>query len=357
MAYLPLSTANLPDPVIDPAQGASPEDYFNTVLYTGNGTSGRSITVGFQPDWVWVKNRGIARDHTISDAVRGAQLNLSSNTTGAEYSDAQGILSFDTNGFTVGNVGRVNEASQPIVAWNWKANGSGVTNTDGSITSTVSANTDSGFSIVSYTTATSTAGTIGHGLSQAPEMVIKKCRGSSGVNVWGVYHQATGAGGYLLLNSTAAYTANTPTWNNTAPTSSVFSMGTGWGTSDDFIAYCFHSVEGFSKFGSYVGNGSADGPFVDTGFRPSFLLIKNASASFNWIMTDSIRNTSNIDANWKWLYPHLNVAENSPSVLVDYTSNGFKLRSSGADLNGSGNTFIYMAFAEDGGPFKYSRAR
>ena len=349
MAYLPLSTANLPDPVIDPAQDESPEDYFNTVLYTGNATDNHQITgVGFQPDFLWIKQRSGTEWHNVQDVVRGVQEGLFPNDTYQEVTRTNAVKSFDTDGFTLGdNSGSGwNTSGSTYVAWNWKANGTGVSNTDGSITSTVSANTTSGFSICTFTDAGS-AGTVGHGLGVKPDLIIQKPR--SGTNDWYVFTEVIdGSFDFLNLNTTGAKNNSTLS----APTSTVFSN---LQISGDTVAYCFHSVEGFSKFGSYVGNGSADGPFVYTGFRPAFLLIKNASASFNWIMTDSIRNTSNIDANWKWLYPHLSVAENSPSVFVDYTSNGFKLRSSGADVNGSGNTIIYMAFAEM--PTKFSLAR
>jgi len=380
MAYLPLSTANLPDPAIDPAQGSSPEDYFNTVLYTGDsatssaGTVARTITgVGFQPDLIWVKSRnngGTWSDHSLTDSVRGNNLSLSSNTTGATINVATdfgngGIGGPAADGFTIvsgsaGSTANLNSSGDTYVAWNWKANGSGVSNTDGSITSTVSANTTSGFSIVSYTGTNSATETIGHGLNQAPDMIIVKSRDSA--DFWPVYHKDTNTDGgenYLMrLNTTDARLNSNVYWNDTAPTSTVFTVGTSsaLNNTDDFIAYCFHSVDGFSKLGSYTGNGSSDGPFVYTGFRPAFVMVKRTDGGTNnWVIYDKERDPYNyVDSR---LFPNTSGSESGggASYSYDFLSNGFKVRSIGSEHNLDGGTYIYMAFAEN--PFKYSNAR
>ena len=362
MAYLPLSTANLPDPVIDPAQGASPEDYFNTVLYTGNATDNHQIIgVGFQPDFLWIKQRNGTEWHNVQDVVRGVQQGLFPNDTYQEVTRTNAVKSFDTDGFTLGNSSGEgwNTSGGTYVAWNWKANGSGVSNTDGSITSTVSANTTSGFSVVSWNTgSTGQNVTIGHGLDSAPELIINQNR-SVGGNWW-TYSAELGATDYLILNSTqaAGYT-DTRIWANTAPTSTVFSTEVGYvfpASSHDIISYCFHSVEGFSKLGSYVGNGSTDGPFVYTGFRPAFVMVKSSSAGEHWNIPVF---TTDTNGSMNTLSPNLSNAERTmdQNPAVDFVSNGFKIRTSDANYNSNGGSYIYMAFAEDGGPFKYSRAR
>jgi len=365
MAYLPLSTANLPDPAINPAQGSSPEDYFNTVLYSGDNTSPRSITgVGFDPEFVWVKNRTSGSyGHYLWDAVRGTDKNLRSDgtfTEAAVSAASNGIVSTNTtDGFITkaGSSGsnNVNGTGGTYVAWNWKANGSGVSNTDGSITSTVSANTESGFSIGTYTGNATAGATVGHGLSQAPEVIIIKDRPT--VNDWPVYHTSISPSQTIKLNpSNAAFTEST-IWNNTAPTTSVFTLGSSNlanNNTKSHVFYAFHSVEGFSKFSSYVGNGSNDGTFVYTGFRPALLLVRRTNNSDDWELFDTartsynglgiyLRNTSAAEAR----------DDNYPNP--DFLSNGFKWRSLGGSVNDTGNTYIYMAFAEN--PFKYSNAR
>ena len=354
--YLALCTANLPDPAINPAQDDVPADYFNTVLWTGDGTTSRDITgVGFQPDWVWYKKRSAAFDHNLFDAVRGAGKSLESSSTAAEFTSSDRLNGFVSDGFNVGNNSGVNASSATYVAWNWKADGSGASNTDGTITSTVSANQKSGFSIVSYTGNGSNA-TVGHGLSSTPEMIIFKNRTSSG-NSWVVYSSELGATKYLLLDSAgSAGTYNH--FQNTAPTSSVAYI-TGGATAvnantNNYIAYCFHSVEGYSKFGSYTGNGSTDGPFVYTGFRPAFVLMKDTGSAEQWQIVDSARDTYNVVDSA--LFPNSSNAEGtSATIHRDFLSNGFKVRTSDTSQNASGRTYIYMAFAEM--PFKYANAR
>tara|TARA_X000001382_G_scaffold118446_1_gene98714 strand:- start:28 stop:2439 length:2412 start_codon:yes stop_codon:yes gene_type:complete len=364
--YLALSTANLPDPVIDPAQGSSPEDYFGTVLYTGN-SSTQSITgVGFQPDFTWIKLRnqvsGFNWNHVLQDVVRGAgNTKLFSNQTDQEglSGDTGHLSSFDSDGFSLTKTGsgsydyaQTNASGGSYVAWNWKANGSGVSNTDGSITSTVSANTESGFSIVTFT-QTSPPVTIGHALGQIPDVIIVKGRDST--SNWETYHSGLGSNtSKVFLNLTNAANTSSTIWNSTTPTSSVFSWnGDISYNNEDFVAYCFHSVEGFSKCSSYVGNGSSDGVFVYTGFRPSFVMVKATDVSAGWEMWDTTRDTYNVVDHR--LNANSSAAESTAYAPVDILSNGFKLRDSINNWNGSGNTYIYMAFAEN--PFKYSNAR
>ena len=327
-------------------------DYFNTVLYTGNGVTSTAITgVGFQPDWLWVKIRSGVDNHVLVDAVRGSNERLFSNLTNAESSSPSTIISFDSNGFTLGTAGAVNGSGSTYVAWNWKANGAGVSNTAGSIASTVSANTTAGFSIVKWTPpTTSTPQTIGHGLGVAPSMMIVKNRELAGN--WRVYHKSLGNTKALDLNNTNAAGTDSGFWENTTPTSTVFTTGNGngyttGGSTDDYIAYCFAEVKGFSKFGSYVGNGSADGTFIYTGFKPAFVMIKRDFAGYNWLMFDNKRQTT-FNAIDDFLYADLSDSEvtGNANQAIDFVSNGFKCRGTGGSTNGSGGTFFYMAFAE-----------
>jgi hypothetical protein len=353
--FLALNTANLPEPTITPALDDVPADYFNTVLYTGTGATQSITGVGFQPDWVWIKGRSGATDHGLYDAVRGVQLQLESNTNAAETTETTGLTAFGVDGFTVGALAQLNTSTATYVAWNWKANGAGVANTDGTITSTVSANQKAGFSIVSYT-GTGTNATVGHGLGAVPKMVIVKNRDQA--DAWQVYHGANTANpetDYLVLNSTAATVDAADRWNDALPTSSVFSIGTGAEvntSTEDYIAYCFAEVEGFSKFGSYTGNGSADGPMVWTGHRPALIMVKRTDTTSNWTILDDVREGYNVDNDP--LYPNLSNAEGTTD-LADLLSNGFKLRSTDASVNASGGTYIYASFAEQ--PVKYSNAR
>ena len=353
--YLALCTSNLPDVDVVPSEN------FNTVLYTGNATA-RSITgVGFQPDFVWNKTRSASQNHFLYDAVRGASKDLRSNQTNAEgTSDA--VTAFNSDGFSVGSGNDGNENNQTYVNWNWKANGSGSSNTNGSINSTVSVNTDAGFSIVSYTGTGSAGATVGHGLNSKPEMIIIKSRSGSAKS-WYVYHEGLHASSpedyRVELNTTNAASSNTTgnSLQGTAPTNSLFTLGNGSWVNENtktLIAYCFHSVDGYSKVGSYTGNGNADGPFVYTGFRPAWVMIKRATyAGDNWVIYDSIRDNYNpADSE---LYPNTSDAETS-TKLIDFVSNGFKLRASSGFANGTSiGPYIYLAFAES--PFKYSNAR
>ena len=371
MAYLPLSTANLPDPVIDPAQDASPEDYFGTLIWAGtggnrtiaDGESGVTGSVNFTPDFIWTKSRTSASSHMVYDTVRGFgdSSELSSNQTiaeGGDDCDLYGYVSGNTSGgFTTvagsTNADLTNTSGRTYVAWNWKANGSGVSNTDGDFSVTVSASTESGFSIVDLTDPNTGASyEVGHGLNSPPEMFfIKKTNTTSD---WSVYHKDVGNDRRLVLNGTDAQSGSSSVYfGSTTPTSTVVTIGSGLSTGDDWIMYCFHSVDGFSKLGSYVGNGSADGTFVYCGFRPAFIMVKRTDSTGSWFIWDTVRETINpLDQN---LYANLSNAEASGNELGDALSNGFKIRGTGAQWNASGGTFIYMAFAEN--PFKYANAR
>ena len=332
---------------------------FNTVLFTGTNATQSISNVGFSPDLIWFKNRSGANNHALYDSVRGRALSLISNATNSDITSSTGndLASFDSNGFTVGpiqNHTSTNGSGQSIVAWNWKANGSGVSNTDGSITSTVSANTSSGFSVVTYT-GTGSAATIGHGLGIAPSMLIVKRR--SDASTWAVYHASLGAGKKLELNGTSGAITNAQFFTST-PTSSVFSLGTEYdvnGSGGTFVSYCFAPIEGYSAFGSYTGNGSADGPFVYTGFRPAFVVVKTINGhADSWFTYDSARDSYNPET--KRIKLDTSGSESTDGLVsFDFVSNGFKLRSSNQGWNENGTTYIYAAFAEN--PFKNSLAR
>jgi len=346
--YLALCTQNLAtalSPTIDDGS-----QYFNTITYTANRTA-RSLTgVGFQPDWVWIKDRGGAQNNALFDSNRGVNKQLRSDTTGAELTAYSNLLtSFDSDGFSLGtdsNVGDVNYDLFSHVAWNWKAGGTGVSNTDGSITSTISANPTAGFSIVTWTGSGANA-TIGHGLSVQPYMVIVKNRTDS--TNWRVHHNSIGATNILYLNLTNSQTVS-DIFQNTFPTSSVFSVSGNNdvnGSGDNMIAYCFAEIEGYSSINSYTGNGSTDGTFVYTGFRPAFVMVKVTNTTNNWMLWDNKRSdVSGANVNGNMLRPNLSDAELTDDDL-DFTSNGFKWRRVSAGFNGSGNSYIYMAFAEN----------
>jgi hypothetical protein len=322
-----------------------PSDYFNTVLYTGNASSSHAITgVGFKPDWVWIKNRDTTGNHGVWDIVRGATEQLYPNQNYGESTAANSLKSFDTDGFTVGSDGDQNGSGNGLVSWNWLAdNTTGSSNTDGSITSTVSANTTAGFSIVSYTGNETSGATIGHGLGVVPTWIIVKRRNSG--NNWGVYHQGIGNGNALYLDTTSAKVDSNAFWNDTTPTSTVFTLGdsaTVNGSSDTYIAYCFTDIKGYSKFGSYTGNGNTDGTFIYLGFRPAMVITKKTNGTTHWTLNDSKRLGYNPAVR---LYPNLTNAEESTGE-VDLLSNGFKCYTTNDNQNGSGDSYIYMAFAE-----------
>lgn len=361
--FVALNTYNLPTPTIK--NGAA---YMAASLYTGTGygasvPAGQTIVnsvngVGFQPDFIWIKERSGTGYNIITDSVRGVTKNLYTNATSAEATNnGTDVTTFNSNGFSVGtdsNGDGVNRNGASVVGWQWQA-GKGFTssNTNGSITSTVSVNATAGFSVVTYTGNGTTGATIGHGLNAVPYMMITKRRSTT--SDWGVYHQVLGNTNYLLLDTTAVSTAGSNVWNNTSPTSTVFTVGNASFTNtstDTFVAYCFTQIAGYSKFGSYTGNSSSDGPFVYCGFRPRWIMIKRTDSTGSWLLIDTSRNPINIAPNY--LLADLSSAEGTDNVF-DVLSNGFKVRTTSASENASSGTYIYACFAEN--PFNYSLAR
>ena len=336
----------------------NPELYFQTVLWTGNG-SARSITLdgseNMQPDWLWGKNRGNDDNDYLLDSVRGVTKFLTTNNATAENTSSTLLSSFDSDGFSLGTSAGLNANTVTAVGWCWKAGGSASSNSNGSITSSVSANTTAGFSIVSYTGNETSGATIGHGLGVVPSMIMAKRRNSG--NNWGVYHQATGNTHGLYLDTNSAKVDSTAFWNDTTPTSTVFTLGdsaTVNGSSDTYIAYCFADVKGHSRISSFVGNADTDGPWVFCGFRPSWVIIKNTAASEHWRIYDNKRDPYN--HMYHVMYANESGTEstvNNASEEIDFLSTGFKIRSSAAQLNGSGQTLLFMAFAE--APFVNSK--
>lgn len=355
-----LCTQNLPTPTIGATATTRADDYFNTVLYTGTGSSLGVTGVGFQPDFVWIKERSGAADHGLYDAVRGVQKQLESNNTDAETTETTGLTAFNSDGFTVGSLAQLNTNTATYASWNWKANGAGSSNTAGTITSTVSANTTAGFSIVTYTGNGTSGATVGHGLGVEPGMAFIKNRTTAGQQ-WVVYHKfITPNPGYrLVLNDTSAAASNSTIFNGTATpaSSTTLTLGTSSEVNtngDNYVGYFFAPVAGYSAFGSFTGNASTDGPMIYTGFRPRWILIKNSSATGDWVIFDTSRDPYNMEINY--LVPNSSIAETSgSSVQLDGVSNGFKIRGTWAGMNGSGNTIVYAAFAEV--PLKYSLAR
>jgi hypothetical protein len=341
--YKALNTANLPEP--DIADGSQ---YFDTKLYTANNQTAQTITgLGFSPDLLWFKPRSRAEHHYLYDQVRGAGNRISSSQTIAEITGDNSLTAFTSDGFSLGvdGAGIVNYGTDSMVAWAWDAGGTGSSNTDGTITSTVSANPTAGFSIATYTGNGTAGATVGHGLGVAPRMIMVKRR-DTGTD-WAVYHASTGATKYLTLNNTNSAGTSSAYWNNTEPTSTLFSLGlsgeanTNGGT---FVAYCFAEVEGYSKFGSYTGNGSAsgDGTFVYLGFRPAFFMIKGPSG-FDWYLFDNQRPGYN-EKTYR-LFPNLASSENVDQVGCDFVSNGVKLRSGNANVSSA--VYYYAAFGEN----------
>ena len=327
--------------------------------YTGTGATqtinNSANGVSFQPDFVWTKSRSAATDHKLTDSVRGATKALSTNNVSTEATDTTGLTAFSSAGFTLGANTTYNNNAATYVAWQWKASGSTSSNTSGSITSTVSVNATAGFSVVTYTGNFTAGATVGHGLGVAPSMILVKTRTQASVD-WITYHVSMGATKGLYMDTGAA-TTSAIFWNNTSPTSSVITLGGGAqsnGNAQNMVAYCFAAVAGYSAFGSYTGNGSADGPFVFTNFRPRWVMIKRTDANENWQMYDTSRNTSNVVG--EYLLANSSGAGATITVL-DFLSNGFKIRVDGTNpgVNTSGGTYIYAAFAETA--FKFANAR
>ena len=347
--YKALCTANLPAPAIP-----LPSAQFNTVLYTGNGGTQSISGVGHQPDWVWIKNRAAADNHVLTDAVRGATIQSGSNLTGAEVTNDDGLTAFASDGFAIGDDVEVNTNSEAYVSWNWKANGSGSTNTVGSLDAVVSANAAAGFSIATWT-GNGSAQSIGHGLSKDLEFLVVKNRDA---NASWVVQVSTTVNDYMYLNSTAEIKQTslfgldiTRSNDGTFYYGGPAYMGA---NGVDYLAYCFHSIEGYSKIGRYTGNGSADGPFVNCGFKPAWLMVKNITAAADWMIWDTKRNPFNEIT--RFLYPNLSADDGAGSNVLDLVSNGFKLRNAGTrNRNYNGDVYLFMAFADS--PFKTATAR
>jgi hypothetical protein len=341
--YKALNTANLPAPTIKDGS-----EYFNTVLWTGNGTTNHAITgVGFQPDFVWGKRRNGAFSHALFDRIRGGNKRLVSNLANAEDTLSEYIKSFNTDGFTLGTDANLNLNTGTYVAWNWLAGGAGSSNTNGTITSTVSANPTAGFSIVTWTGNGTAGATIGHGLGVKPSFFVVKCRNLTGCN-WDVYHSAYGATKHTILNGTNSVTTYSGFFNNTEPTSTLITLGSDREVNQSgatYVAYCFSEVEGYSKFGSYTGNGNANGPFVYCGFRPAWVLVKTTNSAQDWMLLDAARDTYNPAQ--RNLRPNQSNSEDSSTARqIDFLSNGFKIRSSESRLNEPSQKMIFAAFAE-----------
>ena len=328
-----------------------PSAYFQALLYTGN-SSTQSVTFdgnsNLQPDWVWTKCRSNTSDNFVFDSTRGVHKRIFTNTTAAEVTNTNALTSFDSDGFSMGNVGGMNFSSQTYVGWGWKANGGTTsTNYNGTITSTVQADTTAGFSIISYTGNGTNGATIGHGLNETPQLFIPKCLSTT--TNWEMYYFPTGGTKqYGYLNLTNAFA----TWSYTAPTSTTIGLsgsGDSNGNGRSMIGYAFHSVQGYSKIGTYKGNGNADGPFVYTGFKPAWVMIKataTTGGAQNWRIADYKRSTSGFNPVEKQLEANSTIAEDSGND-VDLLSNGFKVRSSTAQWNASGVDILYMAFAQE----------
>jgi len=366
--FVCLSSVNMAETTIGPNSATQADDYFKPVLYSGLNSTAQNVTVGFQPDWVWIKTRNAAISNMLYDSNRGETKFLQADAVGAEGTGADSLTDFTptdgTIGFSLGadsSTTAVNNNGKTYVSWNWKANGGTATATisesGDNPAAVVQANPTAGFSLITYT-GTGDSGTIAHGLSAVPTMMIIKNRDVA--DAWAVYHGAnTAAPGtdYLVLNTNAATADAATYWADTAPTSSVFTVHDAHNVNADgekYVAYVFADVEGYSKMGSYVGNGSADGTFVFTGFDVSFLMRKRTDSAGNWVITDSARDPDNIsDEN---LYADLSYVEYSGTeTQFDFLSNGFKMRGTWASTNASGATYIYMAFAEN--PFKYANAK
>ena len=363
--FLAICSANLPDVTIGPDSDSQADDHFNSLLWTGTGSSADAKTgVGFQPDWLWAKDRNYANNHILIDSSRGVTKYLQSSQTSAEITDSNVLQSFDSDGFTTVGQGINFLNVSDYVAWLWKANGGTTTTNDasstgvGTIDSVIQANTNAGFSIVTYT-GTGSVGSYAHGLGTKPELIITKERNNA--ENWLFYtHADDQAYLYLNLNNARSTGNNQQRFGNDSsvvqPTSTIVSIGTAEDintSSSTYVAYLFAEIEGYSKFGSYTGNGNADGTFVFTGFRPAWVLIKQTNSTGSWLIHDNKRSPFNvIDED---LFSNLASAESDNGVDKDFLSNGFKHRASHSAVNGSSSTYIYMAFAEQ--PFKFSNAR
>jgi hypothetical protein len=369
--YVCLHSGNMSDPAIGPTQSSQADDHFNTVLYTGNGSTQNITGVGFQPDWTWIKNRAATDAHALTDSVRGVTKEIQTNALSAESTNADGLTAFGADGFSLGDDDIYNTNTETYVSWNWKGGGSASTNTDGSgIDSSVSANTDAGISILTYTGTGNTSHTIGHGLGKTPAFVMSKSRdsGSGAFSYWFIKWNGQTSNNNLLLNFTDAQTniavnyagGGWSDFDSSNTTTIVPRIGyTGSSvdsvnkSGEDYVAYVFAQVEGFSAIGSFIGNGNDNGIFVYTGFRPAWLWIKRIDAANDWHMMDDHRNPFNLMDGL--LFANGTYAETSDAAYGrDFLSNGFKIRGSEPYVNASGGTFVYMAFANS--PFKFANA-
>jgi hypothetical protein len=325
----------------------------DVVLYTGTGSAlTPTSTLGFNPDLVWIKSRSAATDHALYDSVRGVEKRLESNNTDAEVTSDGGVTAFNSAGFSVGTLAQVNTSSATYAAWTWDAGTTTDTNnTAGSITSSVRANATAGFSVVSVPGYTYPTKTAGHGLGVEPHFIITKSRGVS--NPWIIYHKSAGANTYFQFDTGAGYTGVSGVWSGVSST--VFPLNSGVNQQTDIIAYCFAPVVGYSSFGTYVANNSADGPFVYLGFRPKFVMVKCYDSTSGWGIYDSARGSYNTIGD-TLLADSANQENNPDYGNIDFLSNGFKIRSgSGYYINNTPDDFIYCAWAES--PFNYARAR
>jgi hypothetical protein len=355
-----INTFNLPTPTIGATASTTANEYFDATTYTGTGSSLSITNSGaMQPDLVWIKIRNQSFDHTLVDAVRGTSKDLESNTTGSEQTRST-VTAFNSNGFTVGTDSQVNSNGNTFVAWQWRAsNATAVTNTSGTITSTVSANTTAGFSIVTYTGNSTNPSTVGHGLGVAPQFIIIKSR-SNAYN-WVVGSKAIdgfSSGKQLYLNSNSAVAGGENFFSNTQPTSTVFTVKDNFEVNFSgytYVAYCFAQVAGYSAFGSYTGNGSSDGPFTYLGFRPKYVLIKRTDSAGGWMISDTSRYPYNVVNGALEAQSSSAEFNNDSFYQYDIVSNGIKIRGTSSAINSSGGTYIYACFAEN--PFKYTNAR
>ena len=329
-----------------------PSAYFQTAIYTGNGGTLAVTNDGnsdLQPDWVWTKSRSDSSFHLVTDSTRGTTKRIYTNSSAAEETHSNMITALNSDGFSIGNHSAINTNGYSYVGWQWKANGGTTSsNGDGGITSTVQANTTAGFSIATYTGNSNSPSSIGHGLGVVPKFYIIKQRDA--VNAWKVYHSgmATAAEDYVMELNTEAAREDNAIWNDTGPTSSVINFtdhGAVNQSGETYVAYSFAEVQGYSKFGKYIGNGNANGPFVYTGFKPAFVMQKRTDDVGGFNMVDNKRNVFNVAD--RRLFANVANAESTTKTAFDFLSNGFKLRDSNTSLNASGSTYIYMAFAEN----------
>lgn len=358
--FVKLSTANLPNPTIDPAQGENPTDYFNTVLYTGNGSTQSITGVNFSPNWTWIKNRSANDAHVFTDSVRGVTKEIQSNAASAESTNADGLTAFGSDGFSLGDDDIYNTNTESYVSWNWLAETTASGSEDGNNPAfSSSSNSEAGFSIVSYT-GTGAAGTVAHGAGAVPTMILIKNR-DQGDN-WAVYHSRVASDpetDYMILNTTAVPADDAAWFNDTAPTSTVFTVNTDHSVNADgekYIAYVFADVAGYSRAFSYAGNAALDGNFVQLGFRPAWIIIKDISATRSWLVMDSVREPNNVMD--KGIFADTSAAEisiSTDSATIDILSNGFKCRGRDGVVNTTSETYIGFAIAEQ--PFKFANAR